>query len=213
MGRPRRPRAERNLDPALDYRPYMALMPVEVPPTEPLAPDAASFARFHREVLPDRIAAGTGELAHDYLARRGTMAVRTPAGSWTYVPRDGSVTLIEGEGRADVVVALGMEGWLGLATDLDTAPGLLDMALNREFLSHENGWEGARSDFLNFYLGSRIKLYEKLRAESERRALLMRDADKQEQQISRLLTAGRRSLGKKMGGWVKSLKRRASSAR
>ena len=42
----------------------------------------------------------------------------------------------------------------------DTAPGLLDMALNREFLSHENGWEGARSDFLNSYLGSRIKLYE-----------------------------------------------------
>jgi len=103
----------------------MALRPVEVPPTEPLASDAESFARFHREVLPDRIAAGTGELAHDYLAKRGTMAVRTPAGSWTYAPRDGSVTLIEGEGRADVVVALGMEGWLGLATDLDTAPGLL----------------------------------------------------------------------------------------
>lgn len=103
----------------------MALVPVEVPPTEPLGPDAGSFARFHHEVLPGRIAIGTGALAHDYLARRGTLAVRTPAGSWTYVPEEGTVTLVEGEGRADVVVAVDLDGWLGLATDLDTAPGLL----------------------------------------------------------------------------------------
>ena len=45
----------------------------------------------------------------------------------------------------------------------DTAPGLLDMALNREFLSHENGWEGARSDLISSYLESRLRLYEKLR--------------------------------------------------
>ncbi|MCP4852449.1 MAG: hypothetical protein GY900_12055, partial [Actinomycetia bacterium] len=46
-----------------------------------LSSDAESFQRFHTEVLPGRIAAGTGALAHDYLSGKGTLAVRTPAGS------------------------------------------------------------------------------------------------------------------------------------
>lgn len=90
-----------------------------------LSPDAESFQRFHTEVLPDRIAGGTGALAHGYLAGKGALGVRTPAGSWTYVPVDGSVRLVEGEDSADVVVSVGLEAWLGLASDLDTAPGLL----------------------------------------------------------------------------------------
>ena len=90
-----------------------------------LSPDAESFQRFHTEVLPSRIAAGTGALAHNYLSDKGTLAVRTPAGSWTFVPVDGSVRLVEGEDNAEVVVSVGLEAWLGLALDLDTAPGLL----------------------------------------------------------------------------------------
>ncbi len=43
------------------------------------------------------------------------------------------------------------------------APGLLDMALNREFLAHEDGWEGVRPDFLKSYFKTRLKLYEELR--------------------------------------------------
>ncbi len=103
----------------------MALTPVEVAPPEGLGPDATSFHRFHREVLPARIEAGTGALAHDALARHGTLALRTPAGSYTYAPMAGTVTVVEGEDEADTVVAVDLDSWLGLATDLDTAPGLM----------------------------------------------------------------------------------------
>ena len=107
---------------SLNYRQVMSQQPID---SGVLSPDAESFQRFHTEVLPGRIAAGTGALAHDYLSDKGTLAVRTPAGSWTFVPVDGSVQLVQGEDNADVVVSVGLEAWLGLASDLDTAPGLL----------------------------------------------------------------------------------------
>ena len=90
----------------------------------PLAADATSFHRFHADLLPARIAAGNGALAFADLEHLGTLAVRTPAGSWTYVPRAGSVELLEGEATADAVVAVDLDAWLGLVSDLDTAPGL-----------------------------------------------------------------------------------------
>lgn len=91
----------------------------------PIGPDADSFDRFHTTVLPNRIKTGTGSLAHDYLSTKGTLAIRTPAGSWTYVPKDGTVLLVKGEEDADAVVAVDFDAWLGLISDLDTAPGLL----------------------------------------------------------------------------------------
>ena len=101
----------------------VAVMPTEVPAD--LAADPDSFHRFHSEVLPARIAAGNGALAFADLADLGTLAIRTPAGSWTYVPGTGSVELLEGEATADAVVAVDLDAWLGLVSDLDTAPGLL----------------------------------------------------------------------------------------
>ncbi len=100
----------------------VATMPPEAPAV--LAADTDSFHRFHSEVLPARIAAGNGALAFADLEDLGTLAVRTPAGSWTYVPRSGSVELLEGEATADAVVAVDLDAWLGLVSDLDTAPGL-----------------------------------------------------------------------------------------
>ena len=100
----------------------VAAMPTEAPAD--LAADPDSFHRFHSEVLPARIAAGNGALAFADLEDLGTLAVRTPAGSWTYVPRSGSVELVEGEATADAVVAVDLDAWLGLVSDLDTAPGL-----------------------------------------------------------------------------------------
>ncbi|MEE2631911.1 MAG: hypothetical protein VX752_07640, partial [Actinomycetota bacterium] len=90
----------------------------------PLAADVASFRRFHADLLPARIAAGNGALAFADLADLGTLAIRTPAGSWTYVPGAGSVELLEGEATADAVVAVDLDAWLGLVSDRDTAPGL-----------------------------------------------------------------------------------------
>ena len=91
----------------------------------PLAADVESFRRFHTALLPARVAAGNGALAFADLADLGTLAIRTPAGSWTYVPDAGSVELLEGEATADAVVAIDLDAWLGLVSDLDTAPGLL----------------------------------------------------------------------------------------
>jgi hypothetical protein len=101
----------------------------------PLGPDAESFHRFHKVVLPRRIAAGNGALAHADLHRLGTLAVRTPAGAYTYLPTTapdgdsddaaaGTIEVVEGDECADSVVELDLESWLGLISDLDTAPGL-----------------------------------------------------------------------------------------
>ncbi len=89
-----------------------------------LCADAASFHRFHAEELPGRIAAGNGALAWADVEKLGSIGLRTAAGSYTYVPADGSVAVLEGEDRADTVIELDLESWLGLVSDLDTAPGL-----------------------------------------------------------------------------------------
>ncbi len=90
----------------------------------PPAADAASFHRFHREELPRRIADGNGALAWVDLRDLGTLGLRTPAGTYTYVPEGGTVLVVEGDERADTVIDLDLESFAGLAGDLDTAPGL-----------------------------------------------------------------------------------------
>lgn len=61
------------------------------------------------------------------------------------------------KGREYIFAASPMEKRL-----LDTAPGLLNMALNREFLAHEDGWDGVRIDFLISYFKSQLRLYDEL---------------------------------------------------
>ena len=89
------------------------------------AADVESFRRFHAVDLPERIAAGNGALAWADVEPLGCLGVRTPAGSWTFVPRDGTVDLVEGEESADTVVGIDLESWLGLISDLDTPPAML----------------------------------------------------------------------------------------
>ena len=90
-----------------------------------LAADAESFRRFHTVDLPERIAAGNGTLAWADVEPLGCLGLRTPAGSWTFVPRNGTVELVEGEEPADTVVGIDLESWLGLISDLDTPPAML----------------------------------------------------------------------------------------
>lgn len=92
-------------------------------PTE-FAADEASFHRFHTDDLPRRLAEGNGALAFEDLESLGTLALKTPAGSYTYVPTGGTVEVHEGTDGADTVVSLDLDSWLGLISDLDTAPGL-----------------------------------------------------------------------------------------
>ncbi|MCU0311715.1 MAG: phytanoyl-CoA dioxygenase family protein [Acidimicrobiales bacterium] len=89
-----------------------------------LGADADSFHRFHTVELPRRLAAGNGALAFADLAPLGTLGLSTPAGSYTYVPVDGTVEVVEGTGRADTVISMELDAWFGLVSDLDTAPGL-----------------------------------------------------------------------------------------
>lgn len=89
-----------------------------------LGADAGSFHRFHTVELPRLLAEGNGALAFADVARLGTLGLATPAGAYTYVPRDGTIEVIEGTEQADTVIEMDLESWLGLVSDLDTAPGL-----------------------------------------------------------------------------------------
>jgi ectoine hydroxylase-related dioxygenase (phytanoyl-CoA dioxygenase family) len=90
-----------------------------------LRDDTLDFDRFHREELPARLAAGNGALAADDARKIGPLAIRTAAGTFTYVPADGTIEIVEGDEAAKTVIALDDESWRGLASDLDTPPGLL----------------------------------------------------------------------------------------
>lgn len=93
-------------------------------PSLALRADDVSFHEFHQVVLPERLSAGNGPLAHRALAGLGGLALVTPAGSYTYRPTDTSVEILAGDDTADTVITLGLDDWLGLVSDLDTAPGL-----------------------------------------------------------------------------------------
>jgi len=90
-----------------------------------LRDDTLDFDRFHREELPARLAAGNGALAADDARQIGPLAIRTAAGTFTYVPVVGTIEIREGDEHAKTVIALDDESWRGLASDLDTPPGLL----------------------------------------------------------------------------------------
>lgn len=90
-----------------------------------LTDDSLDFDRFHREVLPARLAAGNGALAVNDARLIGPLAIRTPAGAYTYVAGTDTIEIIEGEDTAKTVIALDDASWQGLVHDLDTPPGLL----------------------------------------------------------------------------------------
>lgn len=89
-----------------------------------LGADAESFHHFHEVDLPARLAAGNGPLAYGDLHRFGTLAVSTPAGAYTYVPAGGTIEVRPGTDDADTVIEMDLESWVGLVSDLDTAPSL-----------------------------------------------------------------------------------------
>ena len=95
-----------------------------------LVADAESFRRFHTVDLPERIAAGNGALAWADVEPLGCLGLRTPAGSWTFVPRDGTVHLVEGEEPADTVI---------LAVGVEAERGLVDALAGLEIPVHEIG--------------------------------------------------------------------------
>jgi hypothetical protein len=83
------------------------------------------FHEFHRRVLPERLAAGNGALAAADAARIGPIAFQVEDASYTYVPREGGIDVVEGDADAKAVVGLDLLYWQGLVHDLESAPGLL----------------------------------------------------------------------------------------
>ena len=86
---------------------------------------ALDFVAYHRDELPGMLAAGRAELAGKALGSLGSLAFRVADDAFTYEPAGASVRLIEGDDRAETVVALDAEAWEGLAHDYESAPGLL----------------------------------------------------------------------------------------
>ena len=90
----------------------------------PTAVDEDDFRTFHEVALPARLTAGNGALAYADVAALGSIAITTPAGSYTFRPADGTVEVLAGDEHADTVIGLDLDSWRGLIADLDTAPGL-----------------------------------------------------------------------------------------
>jgi ectoine hydroxylase-related dioxygenase (phytanoyl-CoA dioxygenase family) len=98
---------------------------VETRTEHPVENGPLDFHRFHREMLPARLAAGNGALAVDDARLIGPLAIRTSAGAYTYLPGADTIDIVEGDEHAKTVIALDDEAWQGLVRDLDTPPGLL----------------------------------------------------------------------------------------
>lgn len=91
------------------------------PPIAPL-----DFDRFHREELPERLAAGNAAVAAPGTPGLRPLAFRTPAGAaFTYLPEAGGVRIVSGDDAAATVLEIAAEDFGLLVHDLESAPGLL----------------------------------------------------------------------------------------
>lgn len=88
--------------------------------------DAIDFDAYHRELLPEQLAAGRGAEAAKSLPGAGALAIRLASGdAYTYTPEPGGVAVAAGDARAVTVVELDHEAWEGLVHDYESAAGLL----------------------------------------------------------------------------------------
>jgi len=84
------------------------------------------FDSFHRDELPERLAAGNGAMAGRAAASLGSLALRLPDGrAFSYEPRDARIVLRAGDADATTVMQLDPDEWEGLVHDYESAPGLL----------------------------------------------------------------------------------------
>ncbi len=96
------------------------------PMAPPEAPAPFDFDAFHRDELPQRLAAGHGALAAEGARGVPPIAFRVPGGAaYTYVPRADGVDVVPGEERAASVIELPPEFFAGLVEEFESPPGLL----------------------------------------------------------------------------------------
>ncbi len=86
--------------------------------------ETLDFDAFHRDALPQMIAAGNGALANEAL-HKGSLAFRVGNTSYTYAKGGNAIEVVPGDEDADVVIELTPEEWSGVVHETLTAPGLL----------------------------------------------------------------------------------------
>lgn len=89
--------------------------------------DNIDFDFFHTQELHARLAAGNGQLAAHDVASIGAIALRLAESgrAYTYVPTGDGIEVVAGSEQARTIIEIDQASWNGLATDAETAPGLL----------------------------------------------------------------------------------------
>jgi ectoine hydroxylase-related dioxygenase (phytanoyl-CoA dioxygenase family) len=87
---------------------------------------AIDFDEYHRVVLPGLLAGERAGVVRRATAHLRGIGLTVPgAGVFTYRPRQGAVDILAGDGDADTLLELDLEGWQGLVHELEAPAGLL----------------------------------------------------------------------------------------
>jgi ectoine hydroxylase-related dioxygenase (phytanoyl-CoA dioxygenase family) len=85
-----------------------------------------NFVEFHQQLLPQRLADhGNKQAASSTPLQPLALQLAETGTSFTYYPSHTGIDIHEGQAEAKAVIELSQEHWDGLATDLETVPGLL----------------------------------------------------------------------------------------
>lgn len=111
------------------------------------------FEDFHINVLPKRLSEGNEIIALDDVAARGGFGIRHTESKkiFTYLPKGNEIQIIEGEAgiqNADCIIELDQLSWSGLASDMETAPGLI-------YSGRTNAYHGNILHFMDWEPGLR----------------------------------------------------------
>ena len=84
-----------------------------------------AFIEFHETDLPERLSRGDYSLCAREASLIGALAIRTPAGAYTYRANGESIEIIRGDSDARTVIAIDLDSFSGLLRDVDTPIAML----------------------------------------------------------------------------------------
>ncbi len=84
-----------------------------------------AFIEFHEIDLPERLSRGDYALCAREASRIGALAIRTPAGTYTYRSNGETIEILEGDAEARSVIGIDLESFSGLLRDVDTPISML----------------------------------------------------------------------------------------
>ncbi|CAB4987714.1 MAG: hypothetical protein F2877_03980 [Actinobacteria bacterium] len=84
-----------------------------------------AFIEFHEIELPERLSRGDYALCAREASRIGALAIRTPAGAYTYRSNGESIEVVAGDADARSVIGIDLDSFSGLLRDVDTPIAML----------------------------------------------------------------------------------------